>query len=202
MSTSLKATIEERLQQGSVSPMPTMVPNNNVNDVVNLENPQIPAIASLQMNLEETPPSIPSSKAPCEESSHVSIVTSPGSKRNSSSINKTYVKLPSWREIGMNATEPDFNIGILIDDITVIDRHLSAMSKPASRCFLTSVVVLNPPLDCEDEKHLQQSFQNWLKINKIDVDVGDLILGEGIGGYQNMLEQTDIDAVYIVLSPR
>jgi hypothetical protein len=202
MTTSLKATIEERLPQGSVSPMPTMVPNHNVNHVVNLENPQIPAIASLQMNLEETPPSIPSSKAPCEESSHVSFVTSPGSKRNSSSINKTYVKFPSWREIGMNATEPDFNIGILLDDITVIDRHLSAMSKPASRCFLTSVVVLNPPLDCDDEKQLHQSFQNWLKINKIDVDVGDLILGEGIGGYQNMLEQTDIDALYIVLSPR
>jgi outer membrane PBP1 activator LpoA protein len=79
---------------------------------------------------------------------------------------------------------------------------LSAMSKPASRCFLTNVVVLNPPTDCDDEKQVHQSVQNWLKINKIDVDGEDLVLGEGIDGYQEMLKQTDIDAVYIVLSPR
>jgi hypothetical protein len=194
-----KSAIEERPQQHAAPPsMTTMVPSRNCDDVVNLENPQIPAIEVSQMNLEETPPSTPSPKLPTNGSRYGSTVTSPGSKR----IGSVNSKMPIWREIGVTTTEPDFNIGILIDDITMIDRHLSAMSKPASRCFLTNVVVLNPPLDCDDESQVHQSVQKWLKINKVDVEVEDLTVGEGIDGYEKMLKQTDIDAVYIVLSPR
>jgi hypothetical protein len=182
--------------------MATMVPNRNNNDVVNLENPQIPAIDLLDMNHEEAPLSIPSEKIPTNDSRSASSVTSPGSKRNSSCNSNANLKMPTWREIVTTNTEPDFNVGILIDDITIIDRQLSAMSKPASRCFLTSVIVLNPPLDCDDETQLQHSVQNWLKTNKVDVNVEDLILGQGVDGYQEMLKQSDIDAVYIVLSPR
>lgn len=104
----------------------------------------------------------------------------------------------------MKPSEPDFNIGILIDDISIVDRHVSAMSKPASRCFLTSVVVLNPPEGCDggDPTQVRNAVREWLELNKLDVDVEDLIIGQGIDGYQEMLKHTDIDAVYIVLSPR
>jgi hypothetical protein len=179
-----------------------MVPNRSCNDMLtnnNLENPQIPTQDMTQMNFEEPPSSSSSSEQKLADESLYSSIPN-GAKRNSVNKSKAYSKLSSWREI--KPTEPDFNIGILIDDIKIIDRHVSAMSKPASRCFLTSVVVLNPPLDCENEMHVQEAVRNWLKLNKVDVDVEELVIGQGLDGYQEMLKQTDIDAVYIVLSPR
>ncbi|KAG7364384.1 oxidoreductase family, NAD-binding Rossmann fold domain containing protein [Nitzschia inconspicua] len=172
-----------------------MVPNRH------LENPQIPGLDMVQMSLDEPIPSSAPSILP-NDILDKSLPKVGGEQNSLGNKNNTYLKMPSWREIGMtNVAEPDFNIGILIDDISIIDRHVSAMSKPASRCFLTSVVVLNPPLDCDDESQVKTAVREWLEINNLDVDADDLVIGQGIEGYQEMLKQIDIDAVYIVLSP-
>jgi hypothetical protein len=66
----------------------------------------------------------------------------------------------SWRAV---STEPHFNIGILIGSTSVKDRHVSAISKPASQCTLTHLVVLHP-IQGED---LCVSVDDWLTSNKI-----------------------------------
>ncbi|KAL3926002.1 MAG: hypothetical protein SGILL_000001, partial [Bacillariaceae sp.] len=124
-----------------------------------------------------------------------SKATNPLAAAKRSSDPKTFSKMPSWREIG-TPSEPFFNVAILIDDINVMDSHASAMSKPASRCYLTNVVVLNSTSD--DPKQVQESVKEWLRMNKIDVDVEDLDIGQGLVGYTEMLKQLEIDAVYIV----
>jgi hypothetical protein len=168
-----------------------MAPNANQSDVVynnNSENPQTPAEMTQIVVLDEPPPNSP-------------IGTDKDVAAKIMGKNpKSFMKLPSWREIKTPTGEPDFNVAILIDDIHVLDRHASAMSKPASRCFLTHVVVLNSSTN--EEKQVQESVKEWLRKNKIDLDVQDLDIGQGMEGYSEMLKEKDVDAVYIVLSPR
>ena len=164
-----------------------MTPNLERND--RIQNPATTTTTDAKMTqivLDEPPPNSPSGKD-----------VSPTKRVSNSSNPKSFLKMPSWREIKATTGEPDFNVAILIDDINVLDRHASAMSKPASRCFLTHVVVLNSNSD-----QVQESVQEWLFRNKIDVDVADLDIGQGLEGYAKMLKQGDVDAVYIVLSPR
>jgi hypothetical protein len=174
-----------------------MVPNHNRNDVVNHENPQMPmevtstVASSMQLGLDE-PPSLPKKKE--------IIPTAKNSSNKSKTNPKSYMKMPSWRL--PSSSEPDFYIGVLIDDTNVKDRHLSAMSKPASRCFLASVVVLNTNSSNDSEEDVRDSVKEWLKRNKVDEDVDDVVIGYGKEGYEEMLTHSDIDAVYIVLSPR
>jgi len=155
-----------------------MAPNTNtLNDTIRMSS-IMPTTASpppMPLGLDEPPPA-------CKKTNK-----------------KLYAKMPSWREIS-SSSEPDFNVAILLDDVHVKDRHVSAMSKPASRSYLTSIVVLNPCSN--DEKEVRESVREWLKMNQTDVDVDDIVIGKGKEGYEEMLkEQSDIDAVYVVLSP-
>jgi dihydrofolate reductase len=154
-----------------------MVPNSN-HSAVNVENPQIPSV--MKITLDEPPPQ--SSSAP-----------------PMSSVNKKcYDKMPSWREIS-KSSEPDFCVAILIDDIHIKDRHVSALSKPASRCYLTNIVVLHSSEN--DEKEVQVSVDKWLKLNRVDVDVEDIVITHGKNGYEQMLTDKEVDAVYVLVSP-
>lgn len=182
-----------------------MVPNLNNDDTHNdhnsnrnFENPRAsPETTKIMSDAPASSSDSPPSNL--KQDKGFSKATNPLAAAKRSSDPKTFSKMPSWREIG-TPSEPFFNVAILIDDINVMDSHASAMSKPASRCYLTNVVVLNSTSD--DPKQVQESVKEWLRMNKIDVDVEDLDIGQGLVGYTEMLKQLEIDAVYIVLSPR
>lgn len=94
-------------------------------------------------------------------SASTTTMTTTEEKLSPSSIRKlAYHRSRSWREV---STEPHFNIGILIGSTSVKDRHVSAISKPASQCTLTRLVVLHP-IQGED---LCVSVDDWLSSNKI-----------------------------------
>ena len=98
--------------------------------------------------------------------------------------------------------EPDFHIGLIIDSTWTKDVHVSAMNKPASRCILTSVVVLEPDPG-ETETSIRDSVSRWLEVNKVFANVEDLdFIGTGRSGCDEMLSLEFIDAVYVLVPPR
>jgi dihydrofolate reductase len=175
-----------------------MVPNHGA---VSMENPQMP-LENMQIDLDEAPP--PSGGT---TTGHSKAKTSSNSVNvNVNTKMKCYNKMPSWREI--SPSEPDFSVAILVDDVNIKDRHVSALSKPASRCYLTNIVVLNTSTstktnDTNEQQHeLENSVQEWLKLNRVDVDVEDVFIAHGKEGYEEMLKEKEVDAVYVLVSPR
>jgi hypothetical protein len=127
------------------------------------------------------------------------IVTKSTAKITSNS--KKYCRSSSWQEISI---EPHFNIGLIIDSTCIKDAHVSAINKPASRCHLTSLVVLNPSSDeTNSTSSINDSIGNWLESNKVSADVECLdSIGTGQGGWEKMLRSDSIHAVYIIVPPR
>jgi len=128
--------------------------------------------------------------------SQVNIATKSTSKMVSNT--KKYSRSSSWQEL---SSEPDFNIGLIIDSTCIKDTHVSAINKPASRATLTSVVVLEP---CSDEKNssLKDSVARWLQANKVSANVEQLdYVGMGQSGCDDMLRSDYVDAVYIIVPP-
>lgn len=134
-----------------------------------------------------------------ESLSNVNIVTNSTAKITSNSI--TYCKSSSWQEI---SSEPYFNIGLIIDSTCITDAHVSAINKPASRCHLTSLVVLHPTSDeTNSTSSINDSVGKWLESNKVssaDVECLDSV-GTGQGGWEKMLRSDSIHAVYIIVPP-
>jgi len=134
-----------------------------------------------------------------ESLSNVNIVTKSTAKIISNS--KKYCKSSSWQEI---SSEPYFNIGLIIDSTCITDAHVSAINKPASRCHLTSLVVLHPTSDeTNSTSSMNDSVGKWLESNKVssaDVECLDSV-GTGQGGWEEMLRSDSIHAVYIIVPP-
>lgn len=126
------------------------------------------------------------------------IVTKSSIKAESNS--KKYSGSLSWQEMSL---EPHFNIGLIIDSTLIKDAHVSAMNKPASRCRLTSLVVLHPGVDeTESISSLNKFVGKWLESNKVSADVEDLdFIGTKQDGCDIMLRSDSIHAVYIVVPP-
>jgi len=126
---------------------------------------------------------------------------------------KKFLRTTSWQEISF---ESHFNIGLILNSTCIRDMHVSAINKPASRCHLSSLVILNPnehEADCDDacsddsenknsNKMLHQSVERWLQRNKIAADVNDLdYIGTGKASCDKMLQSDQIHAVYIIVPP-
>jgi hypothetical protein len=107
---------------------------------------------------------------------------------------------PSWQEASL---ESHFNIGLIVDSTLVKDAHVSAMNKPASRCRLTSLVVIHPSVEeTESASSLNNSVGKWLESNKVSAYVEDLdFVGTQQDGCDAMLRSDSIDAVYVVVPP-
>ncbi len=129
--------------------------------------------------------------------SRVNIATKSTSKMESST--KKYNRSSSWQEL---SAEPDFNIGLIIDSTCIKDTYVSAINKPASRCTLSSVVVLGPCAG-ETTSSRKDSVGRWLKANKVSANVEHLdFIGTGQNGCDEMLSSNYIDAVYIIVPTR
>jgi len=120
-----------------------------------------------------------------------------------------YSRSSSWREYS-SPIEPHlshFNIGIIIDSTSIKDAHVSAINKPASRCQLTSLVVLHPHNNTNNKNQPNQTTINdlvgeWLKSNKVAEDIEDMsFIGQGEDGCEKMLRSDTIHAVYIIVPP-
>ena len=146
---------------------------------------------------------------PLQESvvSSINVATNSSTKMASNTRNtrlkstslKKFNRSSSWQEL---SPEPDFHIGLIIDSTWTKDVHVSAMNKPASRCILTSVVVLEPDPG-ETETSIRDSVSRWLEVNKVFANVEDLdFIGTGRGGCDEMLSLEFIDAVYVLVPPR
>mmetsp|Transcript_536 Transcript_536/g.1257 ORF Transcript_536/g.1257 Transcript_536/m.1257 type:complete len:454 (-) Transcript_536:27-1388(-) len=132
--------------------------------------------------------------------SRVNIATKSTSRVESrvESSTKKYNRSSSWQEL---SAEPDFNIGLIIDSTCIKDTHVSAINKPASRCTLSSVVVLGP-CDGETNSSLNDSVEKWLRANKVSANVEYLdFIGVGQSGCDEMLSSDYVDAVYIIVPP-
>mmetsp|Transcript_14018 Transcript_14018/g.29590 ORF Transcript_14018/g.29590 Transcript_14018/m.29590 type:complete len:473 (+) Transcript_14018:326-1744(+) len=107
-------------------------------------------------------------------------------------------RTPSWKE--SSTIEPHFNIGLILDSTKIKDPHVSAISKPASRCHLTSVVVLQPDADETTTGSIDDSVGKWLASNKVAEGVENLeYVGTGQEGCDKMLRlDSNIHAVYII----
>jgi hypothetical protein len=135
------------------------------------------------------------------------IIQSTPSKGNSPK--NGYARMPSWKEF---SPEPQFKVGILIDNTSIRDRHVVAISRPASSCTLASLVILHPfsansnepNQDCnsdEAEAKLTVTATEWLRTNKAENVVDSIDLGQGQEGWEKMIQSSEIDAVYIVVPP-
>jgi len=163
-----------------------MVPNIQNDTLVQHESTLIPS--SLKEKLEQL----------SESASDVSIVTK--STANIPSTSKTYCKSTSWQEV---SSEPHFNIGLIIDSTLIKDAHVSAINKPASRCQLTSLVVLHPGIDeMNSTSSMNDSVGKWLESNKVSAGAEHLdYIGTGQGGCDKMLRSDYVHAVYIIVPP-
>jgi hypothetical protein len=104
-----------------------------------------------------------------------------------------YAGIPSWDELhGI----PKFQIGAVIYSSTTSDRHISAISKPATSCSLASLVVLHP----EKDENKPESMDHWLQRNRFGKVATDITVRWGQEGFQELLK-TEIDAVYIHVPP-
>lgn len=103
----------------------------------------------------------------------------------------------SWKNVS------HFNIGLIIDSTFIKDAHVSAINKPASRCRLTSLVVLHPGShEMDSVLSKNNSVRKWLALNKISVSVEDLdYIGTKQDGCDKMLRSNSIHAVYIIVPP-
>lgn len=119
------------------------------------------------------------------------------------SNSKKFHRSPSWQEL---SPEPYFNIGLIINSTCIRDAHVSAINKPASRCQLTSVVVLHPDVEepnSDSSSSIHDSVRTWLQYNKVSADVNHLdFVGTGQSGCDEMLRSSSIHAVYIIVPPR
>ena len=100
-------------------------------------------------------------------------------------------KLP-WTKYSMeigNLTSR-FSLGMVIHSTQASDRHISSISKPASSCSLSFLVVLQP-----DETEHEESIQHWIKNNNISKDV---TVRWGEAGLSELLE-SDVNAVYLIV---
>jgi hypothetical protein len=105
-----------------------------------------------------------------------------------------YSEIPSWTEM---TGGPHFKIGIVISSSATTDQHIiSAISKPASSCSLTSLVVLHP----QENENKPEVMHKWLENNNLRERVEDVTVGWGQEGFNELLE-SQIDAVYIILPP-
>lgn len=104
-----------------------------------------------------------------------------------------YSGIPTWREL---TGEPHFKVGIVIDSSSTNDRHISAMSRPASMCSLRSLVVLHP----QKEENKNESVRNWLDKNRHAECEKNITIGWGQEGFEDLLK-SDVDAVYIIVPP-
>ena len=99
----------------------------------------------------------------------------------------------NWREI---SGEPCFDIGIVIYSSTTYDRHISAISRPASMCTLKSLVVLEP----KKNQRKREAMRSWLRKNRFGKCEQDISIGWGQEGFDEMLK-SKIAAVYIIVPP-
>jgi len=108
---------------------------------------------------------------------------------------------PTWRETSPN--EAHFNIGLIIYSTNTKDAHVSAINKPASRCELTAIVVLNMSnSNTFTNPTIKESVGKWLESNKVAKDVEDIdFIGQGNEGCEKMLCSDSIHAVYIIVPP-
>ena len=93
---------------------------------------------------------------------------------------------PSYTE----SVENKFNIGMVIHSTRASDRHISAVSKPASCCYLSFLVFLERPQENEEEVTRQ-----WLKQNNVSKDVEIRWGEEGL----KQLFESDVDALYLIV---
>ena len=105
-----------------------------------------------------------------------------------------YTDTPNWFEL---IGEPVFKFGIVISQSTTQDRHIYAMSKPASFCQVRTVVVLTPPEEGENP----DCMDDWLDRNSLGRHKQDVNIAWGEQGFQNLLQDSSIDAVYIIVPP-
>ncbi|VEU37057.1 unnamed protein product [Pseudo-nitzschia multistriata] len=122
-------------------------------------------------------------------------------KSSSNAKNKSRIKnlsrTPSWREA--STIEPQYKIGLILDSTKINDPHVSTINKPATRCQLTSIVVLQPDTNETTPDTINESVGKWLTSNKVTEGIEHLeFIGIGEEGCDKMLRSESIDAVYII----
>jgi len=130
--------------------------------------------------------------------SDLKVVTKNTNKFTSKS--KAYCRSSSWQEVSQ---ETHFKIGLIIDSTCIKDAHVSAINKPASRCQLTSLVVLHPGInETNSSQSLNDSVGKWLESNQVLANIEHLdFIGTGQSGCDRMLRSDSIHAVYIIVPP-
>ena len=122
-----------------------------------------------------------------------------------------YKDIPDWDELKDHA---HFRIGIVVQSHLVKDRYVSAMSKPASSCTLTSLVVLDDedgngnyasPNKIKKNNKNNEKIDYWMKTHRLDFvennEKTNIRIGWGQQGFQDLLKSPDVDAVYVIVPP-
>jgi hypothetical protein len=104
-----------------------------------------------------------------------------------------YSEIPDWDEL---KGAPHFKIGIVVASYHTKDRHISAISKPASSCTLASLVILKQQ-DTEEEC---EAIRTWRSSNRLEEETDEINISWGQKGFQDLLK-SDVDAVYVIVPP-
>lgn len=109
----------------------------------------------------------------------------------------------------VKAGESLFRIGIVIHSDQTTDRHIGSICKPASTCSLTRVVVLNSKNHMTNNDHSEnhddnkkedvQFLSKWLQKNHFVDGPGGVTVGHGREGFNQLLLEPQVDAVYIIV---
>ena len=104
--------------------------------------------------------------------------------------------LPSWSEL---TGEPFFNLGIVVNEATTTDIHLSSIGKPASSCEVKSLVVLQATQ--QNGTKPRSILKEWLEANSLESNPEEISVGFGEQGFEELIHSPGIQAVYIILPP-
>jgi hypothetical protein len=115
--------------------------------------------------------------------------------REKPAISLKYSDIPNWDDL---MGRSHFNIGVVIYQSNISDRHVYAISNPASSCDVTSLVVLTP---AKEEEGQPASTDGWLDKHNLGDRKKDIDIAWGEAGFEKLLKTDSIDAVYIIVRP-
>jgi hypothetical protein len=92
---------------------------------------------------------------------------------------------------GAELPQKRFRVGILTTSLESVGRHTYAVSNPAAPCFVSAVATL----DSTDAGVVKE----WCREHHLGPRKGDIFVTSGDAGFRDIINSSDIDAVYLAL---
>jgi hypothetical protein len=84
-----------------------------------------------------------------------------------------------------------FRVGILTTSLESVGNHTYAISNPAAPCVVSAVATL----DSTDASVVKE----WCRKHHLGPRKGDIYVTSGDAGFRDIMDSSDIDAVYLAL---